>query len=101
MLENYLGLASNEKNDFDEYFNQGTQTIKDAQGVPDLLDWWRNHNKGISNLHLVVRDVLVIQASSVASNDTFSATKTQIREHNYLLAPENQFRVINIIKRFD
>ncbi|KAG5617004.1 hypothetical protein H5410_016828 [Solanum commersonii] len=37
MLESYFGPTTNE-NDFDEYLNQGTKTIKDAQGprIPNV-----------------------------------------------------------------
>uniref|UniRef100_A0A3Q7EUC0 HAT C-terminal dimerisation domain-containing protein n=1 Tax=Solanum lycopersicum TaxID=4081 RepID=A0A3Q7EUC0_SOLLC len=60
-LDSYLELSHNNRNDFDGYLNQNIEPTE------DVLAWWRNRDKGFSKLQLMARDILAIQASSVAS----------------------------------
>lgn len=48
-LEEYLGLDSSERNDFDEYIKQGRKSIKDSQGATQLLAWWRTRGTFFQN----------------------------------------------------
>uniref|UniRef100_A0A3Q7IF39 HAT C-terminal dimerisation domain-containing protein n=1 Tax=Solanum lycopersicum TaxID=4081 RepID=A0A3Q7IF39_SOLLC len=82
-LDFYLELSHNNKNDFDAYVNQNTEP------TDDVLAWWRNRGKGFPKLQPMARDVLAIQASSVASKGIFSAARFQIGEHMHSLAVDS------------
>lgn len=89
MIDDYPGLEESSNNDFVEYINQAREKIRDDNGDPQLLAWWRNHGEQFPKLARVVRDVLAIQASSVASEQTFSVARIQIGDHRYLLAKDS------------
>ena len=55
----------------------------------DLLGWWRRRSVAFPILSKMVRDVLDIQASSVASEATFSAERFQIDDHRHLFAEDS------------
>ncbi|WMV51483.1 hypothetical protein MTR67_044868 [Solanum verrucosum] len=83
MIDCYLELSHNDRNDFDAHINQNIEPT-----TVDLLEWWSNRGQGFPKLQPVARDVLAIQASSVASEGAFSATRFQIGEHIYSLATD-------------
>uniref|UniRef100_A0A3Q7EZR1 HAT C-terminal dimerisation domain-containing protein n=1 Tax=Solanum lycopersicum TaxID=4081 RepID=A0A3Q7EZR1_SOLLC len=75
MMDEYLELESDEtNNDFDLYFNQAREKIRHEEGQlqPRILIWWKNRENQFSSLSRIVRDVLAIQASSVASKRAFN-----------------------------
>ncbi|KAH0763833.1 hypothetical protein KY290_019906 [Solanum tuberosum] len=84
MIDSYIELSHNDRNDFDAYINQNTEPT-----TIDLLEWWSNRGQGFPKLQPVARDVLAIQASSVASEGAFSAARFQIGEHRYSLAADS------------
>ncbi|KAH9617155.1 hypothetical protein KSS87_004902, partial [Heliosperma pusillum] len=47
---------------------------------PDILTWWRNHSAQFPILSKVARDVLVVPASTVASESAFSAGRRVLDE---------------------
>ena len=61
--------------------------IKD--GNEDLLGWWSRRSDAFPTLSKMVRDVLAIQASSVASEAAFSAARFQIGDHRHSLAEDS------------
>ncbi|KAL3363106.1 hypothetical protein AABB24_012417, partial [Solanum stoloniferum] len=71
-----------------EFFLSCYSIIQEPTTI-DLLEWWSNRGKGFSKLQPVARDVLAIQASSVASEGAFSAARFQIGEHIYSLAADS------------
>uniref|UniRef100_A0A3Q7H7X5 HAT C-terminal dimerisation domain-containing protein n=1 Tax=Solanum lycopersicum TaxID=4081 RepID=A0A3Q7H7X5_SOLLC len=82
-LEDYLELSHDNRNDFDAYINQITEPTE------DILKWWRDRTKGFPKLVPMVRDILEMQASSVASEGVFSAARIQLGEHRYSLAADS------------
>ena len=50
---------------------------------------WKNHENQFSTLARIVRDVLAIQASSVSSEQAFSAARFMIGDHRYSLAKDS------------
>ncbi|KAL3334021.1 hypothetical protein AABB24_030672 [Solanum stoloniferum] len=83
MIDCYLELSHNDRNNFDVYINQNTEP------TTDLLEWRSNRGKGFPKLQPVAQDVLAIQACSVASEDAFSAARFQIGEHKYSLTADS------------
>ena len=79
----YLELSHDNRNDFDAYINQITEPTE------DVLKWWRERTKGFPKLVPMVRDILAIQASSVASEGVFSAARFQLGEHRHSLAADS------------
>uniref|UniRef100_A0A3Q7IW77 HAT C-terminal dimerisation domain-containing protein n=1 Tax=Solanum lycopersicum TaxID=4081 RepID=A0A3Q7IW77_SOLLC len=67
-MDEYLELESS-NNDFDLYFNQAQEKIRHEEGQlqPPILVWWKNRENQFPTLARIVRDVLAIQASYVAS----------------------------------
>uniref|UniRef100_A0A3Q7JAW2 HAT C-terminal dimerisation domain-containing protein n=1 Tax=Solanum lycopersicum TaxID=4081 RepID=A0A3Q7JAW2_SOLLC len=70
-------------NDFDAYINQITEPTE------DVLKWWRDRTKGFPKLVPMVRDILAMQASSVASEGVINAARFQLGEHRHSLAADN------------
>ena len=60
--------------------------IKD--GNEDLLGWWSKQSNALPTLSKMVRDVLAIQVSLVAS-EAFSAARFQIGDHRHSLAEDS------------
>ena len=83
-LQDYLELSHDNRNDFDAYINQMTEHTE------DLLKWWRERTKEFPKLVPMVRDILAMQASSVASKGVFSAARFQLGEHRHSLAAERR-----------
>ena len=89
IMDEELGLDSSNNNDFDQYINQARENIRDENGDPQLLTWWKNRTEQFPYLSRVVRDVLAMQASSVASEQAFSAGRFFIGDHRYSLAKDS------------
>ena len=92
MMDEYLELESDEtNNDFDLYFNQAREKIRREEGElqPRILNWWKNRENQFLTLSRIVRDVLAIQASSVSSEQAFSAARFMIGDHRYSLAKDS------------
>ena len=92
MMDEYLELESDETNNyFDLYFNQAREKIRREEGElqPRILNWWKNREKQFLTLSRIVRDVLAIQASSVSSEQAFSAARFMIGDHRYSLAKDS------------
>uniref|UniRef100_A0A3Q7FM66 HAT C-terminal dimerisation domain-containing protein n=1 Tax=Solanum lycopersicum TaxID=4081 RepID=A0A3Q7FM66_SOLLC len=68
-LHDYLELSHDNRNNFDAYVNQNTEPTE------DILACSRNRDKGFRKLQPMARDILAMQASSVASEGVFSATR--------------------------
>ncbi|KAK4349560.1 hypothetical protein RND71_032315 [Anisodus tanguticus] len=62
------------------------QEVINEDAHEDLLKYWRRNEKTFPTLSLMARDVLNIQASSTASESTFSAGRYQIGDHRHSLA---------------
>uniref|UniRef100_A0A3Q7FH52 HAT C-terminal dimerisation domain-containing protein n=1 Tax=Solanum lycopersicum TaxID=4081 RepID=A0A3Q7FH52_SOLLC len=60
--------------------------IKDSN--EDLLGWWSRRSDAFPTLSKMVRDVLAIQASSVASEAAFSAARTKYNPKKVFHAPK-------------
>ena len=66
-MRGFLCLISTNRDDFEEYLNQSLEVLDIKDGNEDLLGWWSRRNVAFPTLSKMVRDVLAIQASSVAS----------------------------------
>ncbi|XP_049405035.1 uncharacterized protein LOC125868424 [Solanum stenotomum] len=66
----------------------GYTTPAEEPTTIDILEWWSNRGQGFPKLQPIARDVLAIQASSVASEGAFSAARFQIGEHRHSLAAD-------------
>ena len=90
-MDDYLELESSTNNDFDLYFNQAREKIRHEEGQlqAPILVWWKNRENQFPTLARIVRDVLAIQASSVASEQAFSAARFMIGDHRYSLAKDS------------
>lgn len=88
-MRDFLGLNSTNRDDFEEYLNQSLETVEDGDGNEDLLAWWRRRSVAFPILSKMVRDVLAIQASSVASEAAFSAARFQLGDHRHSLAEDS------------
>ena len=82
-LQDYLELSHDNRNDFNAYVNQNTEPTE------DILACSRNRDKGFRKLQPMARDILAMQASSVASEGVFSAARFQLGEHRHSLAADN------------
>ena len=77
------------RDDFEEYLNQSLETLKIKDGNEDLLGWWTRRSDAFPTLSKMVRDVLAIQVSSVASEAVFSAAMFQIGDNRHSLAEDS------------
>ncbi|PHT31966.1 hypothetical protein CQW23_28303 [Capsicum baccatum] len=90
-----LGLQCCRSNDFDSYLSQDRENIRDETGKQQLLSWWKTQIRQFAKLSRMVRDLLSAQASSVASEQAFSAGRFIIGDHRescfgkYLDLPED------------
>ncbi|KAL3334514.1 hypothetical protein AABB24_030975 [Solanum stoloniferum] len=62
---------------------------EEGQLQAPILVWWKNRENQFPTLARIVRDVLAIQASSVASEQAFSAARFMIGDHRYSLAKDS------------
>lgn len=88
-MRGFLGLNSTNRDDFEEYLNQSLENLEIKDGNEDLLGWWSRRSDAFPTLSKMVRDVLAIQASSVASEAAFSAARFQIGDHRHSLAEDS------------
>ena len=84
-----LGLNSINRDDFEEYLNQSLEALEIKDGFEDLLGLWSRRSDAFPTLSKMVRDVLPIQASSVASETAFRVARFQIGYHRHSLAEDN------------
>ena len=83
------GFNSINRDNFEEYLNQSLENMEIKDGNEDLLGWWCRRSDAFPTLSKMVRDVLAIQASSVASEAAFSAARFQIGDHRHSLAEDS------------
>ena len=88
-MRGFLGPNSINCDDFEEYLNQSLEVLEIKDGNEDLLGWWSRRSDAFPTLSKMVRDVLAIQASSVASEAAFSAARFQIGDHRHSLAEDS------------
>ena len=88
-MRGILGLNSINRDDFEEYLNQSLEVLEIKDVNEDLLGWWSRRSDAFPTLSKMVRDVLAIQASSVASETAFSAARFQIGDHRHSLAEDS------------
>ena len=62
------------------YLSQGLEK-ENPDGSFDLLEWWKAREKHFPVLARMARDILSIQASTVASESAFSQARLQIGDH--------------------
>uniref|UniRef100_A0A3Q7IY35 HAT C-terminal dimerisation domain-containing protein n=1 Tax=Solanum lycopersicum TaxID=4081 RepID=A0A3Q7IY35_SOLLC len=72
-MRGFLGLNSTNRDNFEEYLNQSLEVLEIKDGNEDLLGWWSRRSDEFQPLNKMIRDVLAIQASSVASEAAFNA----------------------------
>uniref|UniRef100_A0A3Q7GKV9 HAT C-terminal dimerisation domain-containing protein n=1 Tax=Solanum lycopersicum TaxID=4081 RepID=A0A3Q7GKV9_SOLLC len=75
-MRGFLGLNYTNRDDFEECINQSLELLEIKDGNEDLLGWWSRRSDAFPTLSKMVRDVLAIQASSVASEAAFSAASS-------------------------
>ncbi|XP_075094576.1 uncharacterized protein LOC107813434 isoform X1 [Nicotiana tabacum] len=61
-------------------YNEGLEK-ENPDGSFDLLEWWKAREKHFPVLARMARDILSIQASTVASESAFSQARLQIGDH--------------------
>ena len=54
----------------------------------EILTWWKNHDLQFPILAKIVKDVLVVPASTIASESAFSAGRRVLDEKRSSLAPD-------------
>ncbi|PUE84117.1 hypothetical protein DBP04_26585, partial [Escherichia sp. R8] len=67
-------------NELQVYLSQGLEK-ENPDGSFDLLEWWKAREKHFPVLARMARDILSIQASTVASESAFSQARLQIGDH--------------------
>ena len=88
-MRGFLGINFTNRDDFEEYLNQSLENLEIKDGNEDLLGWWSRRSDAFPTLSKMVRDILAIQASSVASEAAFSAARFQIGDHRHSLAEDS------------
>uniref|UniRef100_A0A3Q7IEU2 HAT C-terminal dimerisation domain-containing protein n=1 Tax=Solanum lycopersicum TaxID=4081 RepID=A0A3Q7IEU2_SOLLC len=92
-MRGFFGLNSTNHDDFEEYLNQSLENLEIKDGNEDLLGWWSRRSDAFPTLRKMVRDVLAIQASSVASEAAFGYwNRYQNRTWVVIRFCKNQFR---------
>ena len=88
-LENFLYSASEpgmvESNELEKYMAEPLQKIVDEF---DILAWWKNKREDYPIITQIVRDVMAIQVSTVASESAFSAAGRVVDPYRNRLDPE-------------
>jgi hypothetical protein len=88
-LEEFLYDASGhdmvESNELDRYLGEPLLTIV---GEFDILAWWKNKREHYPILSQIVRDVMAIQVSTVASESAFSVVGHVVDPYRSRLNPE-------------
>ena len=88
-MRDFFGFKSTNRDDFEEYINQSLEALEIKDGNEDLLGLWSRRSVDFPTLSKMVRDVLDIQASSVASEAAFSAAMFQNGNHRHSLAEDS------------
>ena len=60
--------------------SQGLES-ENPDGSFDVLEWWKDKQKHYPVLSRMARDILSVQASTVASESAFSQARLQIGDH--------------------
>jgi hypothetical protein len=88
-LENFLYSANEpdivESNELEKYTAESLQKITSDF---DILAWWKNKREDFPILSQIVRDVMAIQVSTVASESAFSAAGRVVDPYRNRLDPE-------------
>jgi hypothetical protein len=88
-LENFLYSANEpdivESNELEKYTAESLQKITSDF---DILAWWKNKREDFPILSQIVRDVMAIQVSTVASESDFSAVGRVVDPYRNRLDPE-------------
>jgi hypothetical protein len=88
-LENFLYSANEpdivESNELEKYTTESLQKITSDF---DILAWWKNKREDFPILSQIVRDVMAIQVSTVASESAFSAAGRVVDPYRNRLDPE-------------
>ncbi|PHT83720.1 Phospholipid-transporting ATPase 2 [Capsicum annuum] len=71
------------------WFGHDRESIRDETGKQQLLSWWKTRIRQFPKLSRMVRDLLSIQAFSVALEQSFSAGRFIIGDHRYSLARDS------------
>ena len=74
-----------ESNDLERYM---LEPLLKIAGEFDILAWWKNKREEYPILSQVVRDVMVVQVSTVASESAFSAAGRVVDPYRSRLDPE-------------
>ncbi|XP_070029447.1 zinc finger BED domain-containing protein RICESLEEPER 4-like [Nicotiana sylvestris] len=67
-------------NELEVYLSQGVEEVN-PDGSFNILEWLKDKGKHFPVLSRMTRDVLTIQASTVASNSTFSPARLQLSDY--------------------
>lgn len=87
LFEKSNGDRENWRKEIDEYC-----LSKRAEGIQDILEWWRKNEAIYPNLSKMARDFLSIQATSVPAERLFSrATLTIKKDRSRLTGESAQF----------
>jgi hypothetical protein len=68
----------------DEYFSYSFELDENF----DILTWWKSHELQFSVLSKLAKDILVVPASTIASESAFSAGRRVLDEKRSSLAPD-------------
>lgn len=69
------------------YYAEPEPALADIENF-DMLDWWKSNEKRYPVLSCVARDVLAVQASTVASESAFSLGKRILGDYRSSLTPD-------------
>ncbi|XP_026399401.1 zinc finger BED domain-containing protein RICESLEEPER 2-like [Papaver somniferum] len=69
------------------YYAEPEPALADIENF-DVLDWWKSNEKRYPVLSCVARDVLAVQASTVASESAFSLGKRILGDYRSSLTPD-------------
>ncbi|XP_070022403.1 zinc finger BED domain-containing protein RICESLEEPER 4-like [Nicotiana sylvestris] len=67
-------------NELEVYLSQGLEEVN-SDGSFNLLEWWKDKEKYFPILSRKARDILTIQASTVASESAFSQARLQLSDY--------------------
>ena len=88
-MREFFCLNSSNCGNFEKYLHQFLKIVDEDDGNVEILAWWRIQSITFPILSKMVRDILDIQASSVALEAVFSATRFQLGHHRHSLAEKS------------